>query len=167
MKAKCLLSFLCSSLYQLTPNSTQAPSNSPLSDVANICYVESIQSPILFDYPINIWQLSHFLCNHDLSCLWHINQHAACIFRWYKAFSVDNKNQQRALPTTSQSLLKHNTVITGELWGALRLGHGSDPLKSLHTTADIYNNHQGNPGVHFLCKSNEQFRQQSSQRGDN
>lgn len=77
-------------LDQVTLNSIQAPSNSPLSDVVNVCYLRFTHYFILCDYSINTWQVSHFICSHDLSCLWHINQYAACIFQWYKAFSVDN-----------------------------------------------------------------------------
>lgn len=78
-------------LYQVTLNSTQAPSKNPSSDVTNVCYLRFTHSSILFDYPISTWQVPHFISIHDLSCLWHIHQHAACIFQWYKAFSVDNK----------------------------------------------------------------------------
>lgn len=90
-RIKATLLFCCCCLYQVTLNSIQAPSSSPFSDVADVCYLRFTHSSILFDYPINAWQVSHFTCSHDLSCLWHINQYAAGIFQWYKAFSVDNK----------------------------------------------------------------------------
>lgn len=66
---------------------------------------------------------------------------------------MDNENWKRVLPTTSQSLLKHNPVIIGEFWRALRSDHGSHPLKSLHTTADIYNNHREIQGFIFSARA--------------